>query len=144
MILTVLSFGLYNFYVQIRQIEDLNDIYAPNKQYSFFLTFLFSIITFGFYFCYHEYRMTLDLHQKVYGQTKPWQSLWVIIATFFGLWFLVDSYQQGLINSYYERKTQLDPRERNNIIAAIILLPIAAVLYTYFWMILGNLIFPAT
>lgn len=96
--LTLLTLGLYNFYVQFRQIEDVNYIYKQDK-HSLTRTFLYSVLTFGFYFCYHEYKLTLDLQEKAFGSKKAIMSLWVFPATFFGIWAVVDSYQQALLNS---------------------------------------------
>ncbi len=114
--LTVITFGLYNIYIQFRQIEDANQLYNQNK-YSLAKIFLFTILTFGMYFCYHEYKLTLDLQEKAYGNKKHLSSLWVIIATFFGIWPAVDSYQQALINTHLEKRNSLS---RDNIIELVI------------------------
>lgn len=106
---TILTFGLFNLWIQIRQIVDSNEI-LEKDEFSFFKMALLTIITLGFYFVWHEYKMTKLLHQKVYAN-EPGSSdvaaLISAVATFLGLWFLVDSYQQYLINSIIERHGSL-------------------------------------
>lgn len=105
-ILTVLSFGLFNIYVQIRQIFDANDLTSDGK-FSFTRVIILSLFTFGLYFTYHEYIMTIELHQKLYGEKAKLKNFWVIPATFIGIWPAVDSYQQVLINGIAEGKSDI-------------------------------------
>jgi hypothetical protein len=97
---TILTCGLFNLWVQYRQIRDRNRLHYPNDQKSFILLVLFSILTLGIYFIWHEYEMTHDLHLKVYGRSEPAIEFLSAFGTFFGLWFIVDSYQQNLLNEY--------------------------------------------
>ena len=104
--LTILTLGFWNLYVQFRQIEDINEIYSK-KKYSLSKTVLYSVFTFGLYFCYHEYTLTLDIQEKTYGVRRKLTSLWVLIATFLGIWPAVDSYQQAMLNVYKENRKSL-------------------------------------
>jgi hypothetical protein len=102
---TVLTFGLFNIYVQIRQIMDSNDILG-REEFSFWKLLVLSILTLGLYFMYFEYKMTKELQLAVNGSYSKEVCWLCAIATFFGLWFVVDSYQQSLIN-LYSTKTQV-------------------------------------
>ena len=100
---TLLTLGLFNLWVQYRQIRDSNTLLPESEQKSFLLMLLFSFLTFGFYFIWHEYKLTRELHQITYGHEIPGAEILCGIGTFFGLWFIVDSYQQNLLNEYIER-----------------------------------------
>jgi len=101
---TVLTGGLFNIWVQYRQIRDSNTLLPESEQNSFFLLVLFSILTLGIYFIWHEYKLTHELHLKVYGKPEPTLEFLSALGTFFGLWFIVDSYQQSLLNEYINQR----------------------------------------
>jgi len=98
---TIVNIGLFNIYIQIRQILDVNEI-MKEDQFSFWKMILLTIITLGFYFVYHEYRMTVVLHELV-GRKDKSIEIGVAVLTFLGFWFVVDSYQQVLINEYLRK-----------------------------------------
>ncbi len=102
---TIITFGLFNIWVQIRQIVDTNEILG-SREFSFFRLALLTIITLGLYFVWHEYKMTKILMQKLYpdepGSVEGTSLLSAALA-FLGLWFLVDSYQQHLLNKIIDR-----------------------------------------
>ena len=79
-------------------MKDINKILGV-KTYSFFLVFLFTILTFGIYFWYHEYKLTKELHRVNGMYEMELVEIFIPLLTFFGLWFLVDSYQQDLLNT---------------------------------------------
>ena len=79
-------------------MRDTNEI-LQKKSYSFFLTLLFTICTLGLYFWYHEYKLTRELHELNGLYDLKLVEILVPLLTFFGLWFLVDSYQQDLLNT---------------------------------------------
>jgi hypothetical protein len=99
---TVLTFGLFNLWVQIRQIMDVNDILG-REEFSMWKVFLLTILTLGLYFCYYEYQMTKQLQLAVNGSYSKEVCWLTAIASFLGLWFVVDGYQQSLINLYAKR-----------------------------------------
>jgi hypothetical protein len=101
-LLTCLTLGIWNLYVQIRQIADINQLLGVREIPSFAKVFLFSVLTLGIYFCYHEYKLTNKLHSLNYNKTYPGNEYFMGFLTFLGLWFIVDSYQQSLINAYLE------------------------------------------
>jgi len=106
-LLTVFTFGLFNLWVQIRQLSDLNTILGEHK-YSFTTVFLLTIFTFGLYFIYHEFKVTKELHLLTYGKRYHFMEFLMIPLTTFGLWFFVDSYQQELLNNYIEKNQSLN------------------------------------
>lgn len=77
----------------------------PDQQKSFIILVLFSLITFGLYFIWHEFKLTRELHELVYGSERLEIEILCGVASFFGLWFIVDSYQQTLINEYCDKKS---------------------------------------
>ena len=106
-----MTFGIWNLWVQYRQMKDMN-IILGKKDYSFFLVFLFTILTLGFYFWYHEYKLTQELHELNGLYDLKLVEIFIPLLTFLGLWFLVDSYQQDLLNTYISnqqgvKKTEL-------------------------------------
>jgi hypothetical protein len=103
-LLTVITGGLWNLWVQYRQIRDTNEALPEGQKKSFILLLLFSLLTFGLYFIWHEYKLTKELHILVYGSDRLEVELLCGVATFLGLWFIVDSYQQSLINEYCEKR----------------------------------------
>jgi hypothetical protein len=103
---TFLTLGLFNIWVQFRQMVDTNLILGKDE-FSPLKTLVFSVWTLGAYFAYHEYTLTRTLQKLVYHDDDWTKPLWTIPATIFGLWFLVDSYQQSLINLYIERRINI-------------------------------------
>lgn len=98
-VLTILFCGLYNIYVQYKQMEAVNDMIKENK-YSFASWLLFTIITCGLYHIYHEYRKSSDI-ARVLKKDEGSAGLTAVLLTFFGLGPINDAIQQGEINSYY-------------------------------------------
>lgn len=100
--LTLITGGLFNLWVQVRQIWDANEMLDDDRFGIFKLIFL-SIVTFGIYFAFHEYKMTRELHERLYKMRYPEIEIACGIATFFAMWFFVDSYQQVLMNQWAEK-----------------------------------------
>lgn len=97
LILILITGGLWNIWMQYRQIRDYNILH--NGNYSFLKWFLFSLITLGFYHIYHEYKLTRDM---ILNSHHPENAELIgilagaISAT--GLWMIIDLYQQELLN----------------------------------------------
>lgn len=104
-ILTLCTFGIWNLWVQLRQISDTNEILGSKEFPSVFKLIILSLITFGIYFIYHEYTLTKRLHQLNFGEEFFHIELLIILFTALGLWFLVDSYQQSLLNNFIEKNS---------------------------------------
>jgi hypothetical protein len=98
-VLTLLTCGLFNIYVQYKQCGYVNDMLKQPK-YSFLFWVLFCLITCGLYHIYHEYRKSCDI--AVLLKKDPGSAgLISVILTLFGLWMINDAIQQADINTYY-------------------------------------------
>lgn len=98
-VLTIITCFLYNFYVQYKQMEAVNDMIKETK-YSFVTWFLFFVITCSLYHIYHEYRKSSDI-ARVLKKDEGSAGLTAVILTLFGLGIICDAIQQSEINSYY-------------------------------------------
>ena len=98
-ILTIVTCGLFNIYLQYRQIAALNDMTQPHR-YSFSMWFLLTLVTLGIYHLYHKYRMSEDIYRVKNGQAGSEPILHVLIAAF-GFVIVVDALQQVEINRYF-------------------------------------------
>lgn len=98
-VFTILTCGLFNLYVQSRQMKAVNQMLKEEK-YHFLHWFLLTLITCGIYHIYHEYRKTTDiaLVMKDHDQNEALVSL---LLTIFGMSLIVDAIQQTHINRYY-------------------------------------------
>jgi len=56
LVLTLLTFGLFNLYWNYRQMEGCNELLAK-KEFSFFWWVVLVVITFGLYHFYYQYKM---------------------------------------------------------------------------------------
>jgi hypothetical protein len=98
LILILVTGGIWNIWMQYRQIRDYN-IHLGDKKYSFFKWLILSLITFGIYHIYHEYRLTRDMYENVTREKNGLEVgiiAGVISAT--GAWIFVDLYQQSILN----------------------------------------------
>ena len=69
LILILITGGLWNIWMQYRQIRDFN-AYLGEYRYSFLFWLLLTFITFGLYHIYHEYRLTRHMFEEVAGENK--------------------------------------------------------------------------
>lgn len=99
-VLTILTFGLWNIYVQMRQIWDVNELAREEIAPSFVWVIIYSILTLGIYFGYHEYKLTKKLHLLNGHSEGKLIEIGSALLAILGFWFIVDSYQQNLINKY--------------------------------------------
>ncbi|MCB0417756.1 MAG: DUF4234 domain-containing protein [Bdellovibrionales bacterium] len=103
LVLTVLTFGLFNLFVQYRQIKTVN-VMLGYKRYSFLKWFLLCLITFGLYHIYHEYRKSTDI-AKVMQEPESMEPLISLILTALALPWVADAIQQVQINRYFGSET---------------------------------------
>lgn len=97
-ILIIITAGVWNIWMQYRQIRDFN-IYLGQRRYSFLKWALLSLVTFGLYHIYHEYKLTRDMYENVTDDKNGLEVgiiAGVISAT--GAWIFVDLYQQSILN----------------------------------------------
>ena len=99
LVLTLVTCGLFNFYVQYQQILAMNDILKKTK-YDFFAWLFFCVITCGLYHIYHEYRISTDL-ATVLNKSEEKSAIISLLLTIFGFCFILDAIQQSEINRYY-------------------------------------------
>ncbi len=99
--LTVITGGLFNLWVQYRQMRDMNFL-LQHKKYSYLFWIFMSVITFGIYHHYHEYKMTKDLIEISEYESSGFEPILAAVLSFFLLWFVIDSFQQYLMNSTIE------------------------------------------
>ena len=100
-LLTLLTGGLWNLWVQYRQMKNVNTI-LKRDSFSPFWTLVFSLLTFGIYFFYHEYKLTDEIYTLTYGVRNKDLAMLCGIGSALGMWFIVDCFQQHMLNSYIE------------------------------------------
>jgi len=98
-VLTLLTCGFFNLYLQYRQVLAINAMIKEQK-YSFGKWFLFTIITCGIYHFYHEYRKTQDICLSI-GKEKSDDPVIHVLLAVFGFSIVVDALQQVEINKYF-------------------------------------------
>ena len=98
-ILTVLLCGLWNIWIQARQMRAVNFMIGTPK-YKFWHWLLLTLITCGLWHIYHEYRLSQDI---AWARNSPQSDNPVIhlVLSIFGLSIVVDALQQAEINSYF-------------------------------------------
>jgi len=97
-VLTLFTFGLFNIWVQYRQIKAVNYI-LEIKKYSFLRWMFLTIITFGLYHIYHEWRMSVDL-AKALGKDESLEGFISLILSAVALSIIADAIQQARINEF--------------------------------------------
>ncbi len=102
LVLTLFTCGLFNFYVQYRQIEAVNDM-LDSRKYDFVFWILFCFITCGLYHIYHEYRKSGDV-AEVLKKDRGTAGLIAVVLTLFGFWAINDAIQQAEINAFFGNK----------------------------------------
>ncbi|MCB0392197.1 MAG: DUF4234 domain-containing protein [Bdellovibrionales bacterium] len=98
-LLTLITCGIYNLWVQYRQMEAVNFMLKSEK-YAFIPWLLLTFITCGIYHIYHEYRMTQDIC-RVMGEPQSNEPLVNLVLSVFALSIVADALQQALINRYF-------------------------------------------
>lgn len=99
LLFTLLTCGLYNIYVQYRQILALNEM-LKEERYSFLNWLIFVVLTCGLYHIYHEYRTSEDLCRLLNLQDSK-EPIIAVILTVFGMHIVCDAIQQYHINRFY-------------------------------------------
>lgn len=101
LVLTVLLCGLWNLVVQYHQIETLNALLKQQK-YSFLKLMLFSLLTCGAYYVYHQYLKAKDF-LTVMNQPSDTDPALAAALAVFGLNFIYDAILQNKINEFLNR-----------------------------------------
>ncbi|MCX6129897.1 MAG: DUF4234 domain-containing protein [Proteobacteria bacterium] len=98
-ILTLMLCGLWNFWVQARQMRAVNFIVGERK-YKFWRWFLLCLITCGLYHIYHEYRLSQDIAVAL-GRAQSDTPIVHLLLCLVGLSIVTDALQQAEINQYF-------------------------------------------
>jgi len=99
LVLTVLTCGLFNIYVQYKQMQALNYLLGKPK-YEFVSWALLCAITCGLYHIYHEYRKSSDL-AILLKDTNSLEPIITIVLTVMAFSIVADAIQQYHINRYF-------------------------------------------
>lgn len=99
LVLTLITCGLFNFYVQYCQMEAVNVMLKENR-YSYWRWLLLTLITCGLYHFYHEYRKSEDIANLVRRDTGT-DGLVSLALCILGFFFVADAIQQAHINRYF-------------------------------------------
>lgn len=97
-VLILLTGGIWNVWMQYRQIRDFNSM-SEEQNFSFAKWAILTILTFGLYHIYHEYKLTRHMYESITGQKNGLEVgiiAGIISAT--GAWIFIDLYQQSLLN----------------------------------------------
>jgi hypothetical protein len=98
-VFTILTCGLFNIYLQYRQMIAVN-IMINEIKYKFIPWFLLCIITCGLYHIYHEWRKSSDIAVAL-KKTESQEPIINVLLSIFGLSIVADAIQQAEINKYY-------------------------------------------
>lgn len=103
LVLTVVLCGLWNLWVQARQMRAVNFMIGSEK-YHFWPWLLLTLITCGLWHLYHEYRLSRDI---ALAMNKPDSDtpLVHLLLSIFGLSVVADALQQAEINSYFGKQS---------------------------------------
>lgn len=99
LLLTIISCGLFNLWVQHKQMETVNFM-LKKENYHFLPWLLLTFVTCGMYHVYHEYRMTQDICLALDRRDSN-EPLVNLVLSLFVLSFIADALQQALINEYF-------------------------------------------
>ncbi|MGF1509567.1 MAG: DUF4234 domain-containing protein [Myxococcota bacterium] len=97
--LTLITCGLFNFFVQYKQMRAINAM-LQQERYHFLPWLLLTFVTCGLYHIYHEYRKSTDVARAL-GDESSNEGLIALILSVFGLVIVVDAIQQSQINRYF-------------------------------------------
>lgn len=98
-LVTLVTCGIYYFFIQYRQIRALNYMLKAHK-YSFGRWLLFAIITCGIYHIYHEYIMAGDINSVVEDKSPSFQPT-ILVLAIFALPIVADAIMQDKINKHF-------------------------------------------
>lgn len=100
LILTLITFGIFNLHVQSRQMQAVNAM-LKEERYNFWMWLLVTIITMGLYHIYHEFRMSDDIARVLGKPEGNSDGLVSVLLTACGLFIVADAIQQSQINRYF-------------------------------------------
>lgn len=99
LVLTLITCGLFNLWVQHKQMLALN-LMLNEERYNFWMWLLLSIVTLGLYHIYHEFRKSEDL-ARIFRQPPTQDGILTVVLVVFVLGWVADAIQQSKINTYF-------------------------------------------
>jgi hypothetical protein len=107
-ILILITGGIWNIWMQYRQIRDFNTCLETGR-YSFFKWLVLTLLTFGIYHVYHEYKLTRNMYESLLGKDNGFEvGIIAGLVSATGAWIFVDLYQQSILNGL-----RLEPLKHN-------------------------------
>lgn len=97
--LTIITCGIYNIFIQYRQIQALNAMLNRPK-YDFLKWLLLSIVTCFIYHLYHEYVMAQDV-VRCNNEPQSSEPIICLVISLMGFPIIADAIMQRGINRYY-------------------------------------------
>ena len=105
LILIIITCGLYDLYWNAKQMRTINGLLE--REELFFWTWLFiSILTYGIFHLYYEYKMALalmEIQEKYGARVDEHLHIISLLLSLFGFSIVVDAIHQNEINKVYER-----------------------------------------
>ncbi len=98
-ILTIITCGIYNFFIQSRQILALNSMLKTDK-YQFSKWLILTFVTCGIYHIYHEYCMAKDV-SALLNEPHSNEPILCVVVSAMGLPIVADAIIQSNINRYH-------------------------------------------
>ena len=98
-VLTIITCGLFNIYLQYKQMVAVN-VMIKEIKYKFIPWLLLTIITCGLYHIYHEWRKSSDIAIAL-KKTDSQEPIINVLLSIFGLSIVADAIQQAEINKFY-------------------------------------------
>ena len=109
LILCFFTFGLFYFVWQYKQFKQCNVLLGEDR-HGYIKWILFSILTFGLYHVYHEYKFSQDIIvlQEKYGlkQNGSEYPILCLIISVFGFFLIVDFIHQDELNKIIQKHNQ--------------------------------------
>jgi hypothetical protein len=99
-ILTIVTCGLWNIWVQARQMRATNFMIKKEK-YRFWPWAGLTLITCGLWHIYHEYRLSQDISLALGKGPSDISPIVHLLLSIFALSIIADALQQSEINSYF-------------------------------------------
>ena len=100
LILTIITFGIFNLYWNYRQMGICNDL-LERYEFSFWAWILFSLITCGIYHIYYQYKMgaaIMEIQKDYNAVIFDKLPLISVFGTIFGFSIVVDCVHQYELN----------------------------------------------
>lgn len=99
-ILTIVTCGLWNIWVQARQMRAVNFMIGREK-YNFWIWAGLTLITCGLWHLYHEFRLSQDISTALGKGPSDISPVVHLLLSIFAMSIIADALQQAEINGYF-------------------------------------------